>query len=226
MFKPLVKYLWDTSHRFSARLHVYIVRSLAYDDQASHCIDAGHDYVRIKTLELCRRTIIEKNVSGCTAELGVYKGHFAAKINELFPNRRLYLFDTFEGFDRLDRMYDAQKNFSKLNDDFSDTNIDQVRRGMKYPEQCVFVKGRFPDSARGIDDTFSFVSLDADLYLPTKYGLDYFYPRLEKNGYLFVHDYFNRHYKGVKKAVDEFCDIEHANMVPIPDLAGSVIITK
>lgn len=32
------------------------------------------------------------------AELGVYKGKFAVEINKLFPYKKLYLFDTFEGF--------------------------------------------------------------------------------------------------------------------------------
>ena len=59
--------------------------------------DYENDYVRIKTLELIARRLA--NVPGAVAELGVYRGQFASCMNRLFPERTLYLFDTFEGFD-------------------------------------------------------------------------------------------------------------------------------
>ena len=59
--------------------------------------DYENDYVRIKTLELIARRLA--NVPGAVAELGVYRGQFASCMNKLFPERTLYLFDTFEGFD-------------------------------------------------------------------------------------------------------------------------------
>ena len=34
------------------------------------------------------------------SELGVYRGRFARCINRLLPDRKLYLFDSFQGFDR------------------------------------------------------------------------------------------------------------------------------
>lgn len=48
-----------------------------------------NDYVRLATLELlCRRL---GNVSGAAAELGVYRGFFARCINQLLPERKLYI---------------------------------------------------------------------------------------------------------------------------------------
>lgn len=43
--------------------------------------------------------IYSNNISGCVAEVGVFQGEFASVINKNFPDRKLYLFDTFEGFD-------------------------------------------------------------------------------------------------------------------------------
>ena len=58
--------------------------------------DLSNDYVRLATLELlCRRL---EHVPGAAAELGVYRGFFARCINHLLPDRKLYLFDSFEGF--------------------------------------------------------------------------------------------------------------------------------
>ena len=58
--------------------------------------ELSNDYVRLATLELlCRRLA---GVPGAAAELGVYRGFFARCINQLLPERKLYLFDSFEGF--------------------------------------------------------------------------------------------------------------------------------
>jgi hypothetical protein len=60
------------------------------------------DYVRYSSLELVAREIYENKISGNVAELGVYQGGFAQYINQIFPDRKLYLFDTFEGFNESD----------------------------------------------------------------------------------------------------------------------------
>lgn len=70
------------------------------------------------------------------------------------------------------------------------------------------------------------MSLDVDLYKPTLAGLHYFYERLSQGGYIFVHDYNNRRYRGVRSAVDEFSKATGARVVQLPDMAGTVIITK
>ena len=42
------------------------------------------------------------HLQGNVAEAGVYTGGYAHYINKYFPDRKLYLFDTFEGFDARD----------------------------------------------------------------------------------------------------------------------------
>jgi O-methyltransferase len=226
MFYTIIKRFWIALHWFSSLLHVYLTRSLVYDAGNSNSITPGHDYVRIKTVELCRRVLVAEKIEGDIAELGVYKGNFASVMNELFPDRILYLFDSFDGFDVHDFAFDASMKYVQNKQDFSDTSIEQVLKKMPHREKCVVVKGQFPDSALHFDLKFSFVSIDTDLYLPTISGLQYFYPKLENKGYIFVHDYFNDRYKGVRKAVDEFCHTAHAHFTPLPDIAGTVVITK
>jgi len=160
------------------------------------------------------------------AELGVYKGKFARYINQYFPERRLYLFDTFEGFDNRDIAKEKSDNFSKGDQDFSDTSVAAVLQLMPFPGQCQPVKGFFPESAKGIEDSFVFVSLDADLYEPIYSGLQFFYPKLVQGGYIFIHDYNNDQYKGAKKAVQQFCKEQQIGYVPLPDAGGSAIISK
>src|SRR6185436_15032608 len=75
------------------------------------------DYVRLSTLELICHEINSKKLEGNVAELGVYKGKFARYINQYFPNKTLYLFDTFMGFDERDTKKEVEKKFSGGNQD-------------------------------------------------------------------------------------------------------------
>lgn len=119
----------------------------------------------------------ELGLEGECAEVGVFRGDFAKEINICFPNKKLYLFDTFEGFDDKDKT-----SFEELNTDYSYTSESFVLSRMKYPENCFISKGYFPDSINGLEDKFCFVSLDPDLYKPILSGLEYFYPRLVEGG--------------------------------------------
>jgi hypothetical protein len=193
-------------------------------------VNQNNDFVRYSSLELVAHLINSKSLTGETAELGVHQAHFAAYINQAFPEKKLYLFDTFCGFNQIDVNYDlttgyTSDSFMKLLN-FTDTNENIVLNKMKYPEKCIFRKGYFPDTAQGIEETFCFISLDVDLYVPTKNGLDYFYPRLVKGGYIFVHDYNHGMIKGVKAAVDEFCKNNCITLFPLSDYGGTAVLIK
>ena len=205
---------------------VFIGSSLDYLQRARK-IDKNYlDYIRLSTLELVSNEVNKNKLVGNVAELGVYKGKFARYINQYFPDRILYLFDTFEGFDVRDVEKEKQKKFSGGDQDFSDTSIDAVMKMMPLPAQCRPIKGFFPESAKGIEDRFVFVSLDADLYEPIYHGLLFFYPRLVHGGYIFIHDFNNDSYKGARRAVEQFCSEQNINFVPLPDAGGSAVICK
>jgi O-methyltransferase len=184
------------------------------------------DYVRYSTLGLCYEEIIRRQVEGSIAELGVYKGDFAKRLNSLFPHRNIYLFDTFQGFNETDVEVEKDNRFSEGDQDFSDTSIESVLAKMKYPEKCIVKKGKFPDTATGVNDSFCFVSIDADLFAPIFSGLQFFYPKLEKGGFIFIHDFNNDQYKGSRQAVMEYCQEQGIGYIPIPDSCGTVVLTK
>jgi O-methyltransferase len=184
------------------------------------------DYVRNSSLELVAHEINEQRIAGSVAELGVYRGDFAKIINEVFPDRKLYLFDTFRGFHNTDVGIDKRQSFSAGDQDFTKTSIDLVLGKMKYPTNCIVKPGYFPDTARDVRDTFAFVSIDADLYKPIYDGLCFFYPLLAKGGCLFVHDYNNDEYQGARKAVRKFCRENNIGFFPLPDACGTAVIYK
>lgn len=184
------------------------------------------DYIRLATLELVAAEINAGNLPGAVAELGVYKGKFARYINQYFPSRKLYLFDTFEGFDKADITTEVQHDFSSGEQDFSNTSVEEVLQRMPFPDLCIIKQGYFPASAAGLEEQFVFVSIDTDLYDPIYNGLNYFYPRLMKGGYIFVHDYNNDGYKGAREAVEKFCTEQGISKTPIPDSGGTVVLGK
>jgi len=184
------------------------------------------DYARYSALEMVAARIKEKGIKGNVAEVGVYKGTFASRINMAFPDRKLYLFDTFEGFDSRDVVTEKQNGFSTGEQDFSDTNAKAVLRSMPFPKKCELRIGFFPGTAEGLDDQFAFVSLDPDLHDPAYEGLKYFYPRLSPGGYIFVHDYNVDDYSGINVAVDTFCQENNLSLFPLSDKRGSIVITK
>jgi O-methyltransferase len=184
------------------------------------------NYIRISNFELIVNEIIDGNVKGNVAELGVYKGEFSKYINLAFPDRKFYLFDTFEGFDEKDVVIEKGNEFSSGEQDFTNTSIGEVISKMPFKENCIIKQGYFPDSLQGLEDTFCFVSIDPDLYKPILDGLEYFYPRLNKGGYILVHDYNNDSYSGAKKAVREYCHKNNIPFTPLTDAWGTVVIAK
>lgn len=164
--------------------------------------------------------VYENGISGNVAECGVYRGDSAKFINKFFFDRKLYLFDTFEGFPEQDIAYE----FSLDNEGFNngrfarqitlrDTDIKYILEKMPYLELVEIKKGYFPESAKEIKDTFCFVNLDMDLYLPMLNGLRFFWGCLEKGGCILLHDYFNYELPGVRQAVVEF---ERERNISIP----------
>lgn len=149
--------------------------------------------------------VYKSKMQGNVAEAGVFQEDYAKVINRNFFDRKLYLFDTFEGFDNRDIIYEEKFKFSSEQiGHLNMTSENMVIQKMMYPQNCIVKKGYFPETAKGIDDSFCFVNLDMDLYKPTLEGLLFFWDKMEMGGIILVHDYFSDAYKGVENAVDEF----------------------
>lgn len=187
------------------------------------------DYVRIKTFELLSKEIRERKVEGAVAEVGVFKGEFAQYINAAFPEKKCYLFDTFEGFSEKEAADEVQKGQATgaMIEAFKGTNVKIVMDKMKYPEMVEIRKGIFPGTVNGLEETFCFVSIDVDFKKSTYDCLCYFYPRMTKGGYIFIHDY-NSPLNGIKKAVMEYEKVqgEILRIIPLSDANGTLVIAK
>lgn len=183
---------------------------------------------RAATMRLLAEQIHEEKIPGDAAELGVFRGDFAALINAAFPDRTIHLFDTFEGFPARDVEIEQAQGLSRAKTgDFKETAENLVEERLPHPERAVFHKGYFPDSFDGCTEmTFAFVSVDADLYAPTAAALPLFFDRLSPGGVLLIHDVNSTQFSGAGKAVREFCTERGLLPMPVSDMHGSVVLRK
>jgi len=197
---------------------VIIALTMAFDTIIEQLIKMGVDEWRINSsyvsipimsrvlfIEKLSELFKKKGIKGCVAEGGVYQGEFAKEINRVFAEHKLYLFDTFTGFDKTDVDIEHNEGLSNFSEGyFAMTSEELVRSRLPHPDMAIFMKGHFPMTAENIDDVFCFVNLDFDLYQPILFGLEYFIPRMVEGGIVLIHDYFSHDFKGVEKAVKDY----------------------
>ena len=178
------------------------------------------DPVRYGTIYLSLEQILKTNIPGALAECGVYKGSLSKFIAKLLPERRFYLFDTFEGFDFRDS--------DTVNDErFRDTSFLEVKAFLKNYKNIIFKKGFFPETTHGIEESFAFVMIDFDKYEPTLAALEFFYPLLNVGGFVFVHDYTSPESNwACSKALNEFLLNKPEKPILLPDAWGTAVFRK
>ena len=186
------------------------------------------DTVRRDMIILLLRDLVAREIDGNLAELGVYRGYSARVIHHYLPERKLYLFDTFTGFDQRD--IQAERTVTGRTEEaisFSQTGVERALKNIAPQNKNVQVfPGYFPQSAPNFlrDELFAFVHLDADLYEPMLAGLRYFYEKMRPGGFILAHD-FNS-WQGSRKAVQDFFQDKPEVPIPMPDKSGSALIQK
>jgi predicted O-methyltransferase YrrM len=214
-FRPDSHFDFDSFPHFSE-----LVRHFAHDSRSQNF----GDLARLYLLFLNIGRVVGDGISGDFAEIGVYKGNTAAILAHAAraTGRRLFLFDTFTGFDAADQM--DTNNPSRA---FTDTSLDAVKSFIGL-DAVEYVVGRFPDSlsTARLTDRYAIVHLDCDLYQPTAAAIAYFYPRLSPGGLLIMHDYSSGHWRGCAQAIDAFLKDKPERPVLMPDKSGTAIIVK
>lgn len=215
-------------------------RRMYYDKVAD--TNAAHyahllDYARYREIELLVEELKRTGVNGAIAEVGVEFGHTSAVLNCVFQDSKLYLYDSFDGFDE-EALLEESRKFglpSEFSDNWKarrpepDSCLELVLHRLPFRENVVIRQGLFPGTAQELDsnEAFAFVVLDVDLYKTTLEGIEFFWPRLIQGGYLMVHDYNSNYFKGVHDAVaDAEAKFGRFARVPIADSGGSVVIQK
>ena len=117
---------------------------------------------------------------GCFVEIGVYKGGTGYQLANLAEeqNRKIFLYDTFEGIP-----YTSDMDYHQVGD-FNDTDYETVKNAIPY---ATVVKGLFPESAIEMPP-IAFLHLDCDQYKSVIDSVNYLLPKMVKNGIIWFDD--------------------------------------
>lgn len=149
---------------------------------------------------LRNRKNIEK-LEGDIVECGVWKGGASIFMGHLFPKKKLWACDSFEGFQSLNESlykYNSEKedtwNESFMKDVMT-LPLDEVKNNFKRygleGNNIEFLKGYVKDTLHPdvcqIRD-IALLRVDVDAYSATREVLEYLYPKVVKGGYIIFDD--------------------------------------
>jgi len=163
-------------------------------------------------------------LDGDFAECGVFNGGTALLLAKGMAgtNRRLFLFDSFEGLPEPDQARDPGFEAG----DFKSASEAAVRKLLGEHRETVEIHpGWIPETFGGLEDRrFAFVHVDVDLYRSTIDCCEFFYPRLAAGGIMVFDDYGFPATRGMRVAVEEF--FADRPEVPLALSTGQAIVTK
>ena len=172
-------------------------------------------------LSLIRKT---EGIEGDIIELGVAQGGttvmMARFLKQINSKRKIYGYDTFEGYPYEDRFSTESKIFKGTagggGADDLPLSLESVQTKIKkfnVDDKIILVKGLFEDTlnSKSTPKEFSFIFFDCGLYDATKFSLEFVWEKLSKNGIILFDEYGGGTSNATKggigetKAVDEFC---------------------
>ncbi len=162
-------------------------------------------------------------IKGDFAECGAYEGATAYMVADALRSagveRRLHLFDSFEGLS-----VPGDKDGSFWTAGGLSADEQKARQNLSVFPNVDFYRGWIPERFDEIADrTFSFVHIDVDLYQPTMDSIEFFYPRLEKGGLIVCDDYGFTTCPGARDAMDEFFQNKRELIIHLPTGQGFII---
>lgn len=167
-----------------------------------------------------------KDLDGDFVECGVAAGSQVAAMHRACPNKKIWLFDSFEGIP-LASKYDLtqpgigvkqhdENGYLLVSSGITAVSIEQVKQHFKEwnvnDENFEYVKGWFEETVPvNKIDKISLLRLDGDLYNSTKVCLEYLYPKVVKGGYVIIDDYALH---GCRLAFEDYFSMQYGG---IPD---------
>jgi O-methyltransferase len=168
--------------------------------------------------------VLSRGLEGDFVECGVWRGGSAMLIakmlcNRNITNRKIFLYDTFEGMpppSDMDVTFNGQEADGLLKASVNNKEVSvwcladlpDVKKNLSstgFPEaNLVFIAGKVEDTLPTNLPTgkIALLRLDTDWYESTKHELNVLFPMLVENGVLIIDDY--GHWQGCRKAVDEY----------------------
>ncbi len=170
--------------------------------------------------------IKHNNVPGDIVLVGIWRGGSSIYIkhlaDELELNKKIFLVDTYEGFNVAPSEIWAKdrKSYDFFIEKFPATRmpgIEDIKNNFKSLNvslnNVVFINSSDFDIIKNHPDGISFIHIDVDMYEPTSYYLNHIYSKLSKGAAVIVDDYGSKFFN-CKDAVDDFLKTApHHNLV-------------
>jgi hypothetical protein len=134
-------------------------------------------------------------------------------------NRKIHLFDSFEGLSKPGEKDGTFWSTGGLSADES-----KARQNLAGFSNAAFYRGWIPERFPEVGDrSFALVHIDVDLYQPTLDSLAFFYPRMVKGGLIICDDYGFTTCPGAREAMDSFFGHMPELVVHLPTGQGLVL---
>ena len=193
---------------------------------AKSVISEGRTYLREDRLYTLFQCISRLPSNAVAIEIGVFRGGGSKFMAHLLQERgagMLYVCDTFSGHADVDSSIDGGH---RVNEGFSNVIVEDVKDYLKQYGNVRFIVGDIVKTSQQIQDKeINLIHLDMDVYPPTKFALEHFWPRIPVGGIIVGDDYGTSSCKGIKKAVDDFV-AKTRDCFSIHLITGQVVIVK
>lgn len=168
-------------------------------------------------------------LDGDIAECGVIRGGSSFLMLSALADTGKFLhgFDSFQGLSKPkfnDRPSDV-KTFNWRENDMG-VPIEVTSQNLSsFSGNFKLYKGWIPDRFNEVEEKkFSLVHIDLDLFEPTIFSLEFFFPRMVAGGVIICDDYGFESCPGSRKAMDEFFGLRGLNVIPLTTGQGLVMI--
>ena len=166
------------------------------------------DPQRLQSIQALALQVVKSEIPGDFVECGTYKGGVSALLSQyLDSDRRLWLFDSFEGLpeativDGSDAMQWTGKCAASIKD------LEEVMSLVEADQSKVKIcKGWFEDTLReeqNLPSTIALIHCDADWYESVSLVLESLYSRLSPGGCFILDDF--GYWEGCREAFYDFC---------------------
>lgn len=189
-------------------------------------------YKRLCNIESLVIEILKNNIDGHLIETGVWRGgatiYMKHLLNKFNSDKKVFVADSFCGLPAPnEEKYPADKGDSHHMVTFLAVSEEEVKSNFEnfnlLDDKVIFLKGWFKDTLPLLNETFSIIRLDGDMYESTMDALENLYHKLSVGGYVIIDDY--NIVAGCQIAVKDFREKYKINDEIIP-IDGSAVYWK
>jgi hypothetical protein len=155
-------------------------------------------YKRLTNLEHLVTDVLDNKIDGSFIETGVWKGGACMFVKYIFNkyncDKKVYVADSFMGLPTPnEEKYPKDSNDIHHTYDFLKISEEDVKKNFAdfnlLDDNVVFLKGWFSETLPNVNDKFSIIRLDGDMYESTMDALVNLYDKLSINGYVIIDDF-------------------------------------